>query len=172
MNTLGLPELAGKDELRALQLERLRWAVRHAYRNVGHYRRTFDAVGAHPDDLRTLEDLARFPCLSKQDFRDNYPFDLFAVPREKVVRLHASSLRTAGLSPHYRLEMARAGHLNALKMHVECDAQSADDDSRQRAARELGHHVKSLIGITIDIAVHLPGTLERSVGKAKRVHDR
>lgn len=425
MSNLGFPQLAGPDELRSLQLERLRWAVHHAYRNVGHYRRSFDACGAHPDDLRDLEDLARLPFLSKQDFRDNYPFDLFAVPREKVVRIHASSgttgrptvvgytqrdidtwaelvarsirfaggrpgqivhiaygyglftgglgahygaerlgctvipmsggqterqaqlirelrpdiimvtpsyalniaeelarqgvdprecslsigilgaepwteamrsevestlgidaldiyglsevmgpgvasecvatkdgpviwedhfypeiidpdtgavraegeegelvltsltkealpviryrtrdltrllpptscsmrrlaritgrtddmlivrgvnvfpsqieeliLRTAGLSPHYRLEMARAGHLNALTVHVECVAQSADDDSRQRAARELGHRVKSLIGVTIDVAVHLPGTIERSAGKAKRIHGR
>lgn len=425
MSNLGFPQLAGPDELRSLQLERLRWAVHHAYRSVGHYRRSFDARGAHPDDLRDLEDLARFPFLSKQDFRDNYPFDLFAVPREKVVRIHASSgttgrptvvgytqrdidtwaelvarsirfaggrpgqivhiaygyglftgglgahygaerlgctvipmsggqterqaqlirelrpdiimvtpsyalniaeelarqgvdprecslsigilgaepwteamrsevestlgidavdiyglsevmgpgvasecvetkdgpviwedhfypeiidpdtgavraegeegelvltsltkealpviryrtrdltrllpptscsmrrlaritgrtddmlivrgvnvfpsqieeliLRTAGLSPHYRLEMARAGHLNALTVHVECIAQSTDDDSRQRAARELGHRVKSLVGITIDVAVHLPGTIERSVGKAKRIHAR
>jgi phenylacetate-CoA ligase len=425
MSTVGFPGLAGGDELRSLQLERLRWALQHAYRNVGHYRRTFDARGVHPGDLRTLEDLARFPFLTKQDFRDNYPFDLLAVPREKVVRVHASSgttgrptvvgytqrdidtwadlvarsirfaggrpgqlvhiaygyglftgglgahygaerlgctvipmsggqterqaqlirelrpdiimvtpsyalniaeelarqgveprecslsigilgaepwteamrwevqsalgidavdiyglsevmgpgvasesvetkdgpviwedhfypeiidpdtgevrpqgeegelvltsltkealpviryrtrdltrllpptscsmrrlaritgrtddmlivrgvnvfpsqieeliLRTTGLSPHYRLEMARAGHLNALTVHVECLAQAADEDARQRAARELRHHVKSLIGITIDVAVHLPGTLERSVGKAKRFHDR
>ena len=86
-----LPERASTDELRSLQLRRLQWTLQHAYRNVGHYRRSFDARGAHPDDLRALEDLARFPFLSKQDFRDNYPFGLFAVPRERVVRLHASS---------------------------------------------------------------------------------
>jgi phenylacetate-CoA ligase len=85
------PERVSIDELRALQLGRLQWALRHAYRNVAHYRRNFDAHGAHPDDLRTLEDLARFPLLAKQDFRDNYPFGLFAVPREKVLRIHASS---------------------------------------------------------------------------------
>jgi phenylacetate-CoA ligase len=84
-------ERASLDELRALQLERLKWSVRHAYENVAHYRGTFDAAGAHPDDLRTLEDLAKFPFLRKQDFRANYPFGLFAVPREKIVRLHASS---------------------------------------------------------------------------------
>ena len=85
------PERASIDEIRTLQLDRLRWAVRHAYQNVAHYRRSFDARGAHPDDLRTLADLAKFPFLIKQDFRDNYPFGLFAVPREKVVRVHASS---------------------------------------------------------------------------------
>jgi phenylacetate-CoA ligase len=425
MSNLGFPQLAGADELRSLQLERLRWAVGHAYRNVGHYRRAFDARGVHPEDLREIEDLGRFPFLTKQDFRDNYPFDLFAVPREKVVRIHASSgttgrptvvgytqrdidtwaelvarslrfaggrpgqivhiaygyglftgglgahygaerlgctvipmsggqterqaqlirelrpdiimvtpsyalniaeelarqgvdprecslsigvlgaepwteamrsevqatlgidavdiyglsevmgpgvasesvqtkdgpviwedhfypeiidpdtgevraegeegelvltsltkealpviryrtrdltrllpptacsmrrlaritgrtddmlivrgvnvfpsqieeliLRTTGLSPHYRLEISRSGHMNALTVHVECTAQATDDDSRQRSARELAHRVKSLIGITIDVAVHLPGTVDRSVGKAKRIHAR
>src|SRR5579872_5460440 len=85
------PERASIDQLRGLQLERLQRTLRHAYQNVAHYRRTFDARGAHPDDLRELNDLARFPFLSKQDFRDNYPFGLFAVPRERVVRIHASS---------------------------------------------------------------------------------
>jgi phenylacetate-CoA ligase len=81
-------------------------------------------------------------------------------------------LRTAGLSAHYRLEMARAGHLDSLTVHVECGGDSSDDESRGRAARELAHHVKSLIGISVGVEVHLPGTLERSVGKAKRVEDR
>lgn len=84
-------EHASVDELRAEQLERLKWSVRHAYENVEHYRRSFQARGVHPDDLKTLADLARFPFLKKQDFRDNYPFGLFAVPREKIVRVHASS---------------------------------------------------------------------------------
>lgn len=84
-------ERASIDELSHVQLERLRWSLRHAYRNVEHYRRSFDACGAHPDELRTLADLSRFPFLTKQDFRSNYPFGLFAVPREKVVRVHASS---------------------------------------------------------------------------------
>lgn len=91
MKDSGSPERASIDQLRALQLERLQWTLHHAYRNVAHYRRSFDARGVHPDDLRGLEDLARFPLLTKQDFRDNYPFGLFAVPREKVVRVHASS---------------------------------------------------------------------------------
>lgn len=84
-------ETASVDELRALQLERLRWSVRHAYDNVEHYRRSFDSAGAHPDDLRSLSDLRRFPFLTKQDFRSNYPFGLFAVPRERIARIHASS---------------------------------------------------------------------------------
>ena len=84
-------ERASIDELRATQLERLKWSLQHAYDNVAHYRRTFEAAGVHPRELLRLDDLGRFPCLKKQDFRDNYPFGLFAVPAERVVRLHASS---------------------------------------------------------------------------------
>ncbi|MEJ3651631.1 phenylacetate--CoA ligase PaaK [Actinomycetes bacterium KLBMP 9759] len=79
------------DELRATQLERLQWTLRHAYANVPHYRKAFDAAGVHPDDCRELADLARFPTTSKADLRDNYPFGMFAVPQEQVRRIHASS---------------------------------------------------------------------------------
>jgi phenylacetate-CoA ligase len=84
-------ERASPDELRALQLERLKWSVRHAYDNVAHYRSKFDSHGVHPDDLRSLEDLAKYPFTAKQDLRETYPFGMFAVPREQVVRVHASS---------------------------------------------------------------------------------
>ena len=84
-------ETASRDEIAALQLERLKWSVAHAYRNVEHYRKVFDGAGAHPDDIRTVADLARFPFLNKSDLRDHYPFGLFAVPREQLVRIHASS---------------------------------------------------------------------------------
>jgi phenylacetate-CoA ligase len=84
-------ERASQDELRAVQLERLKWSLRHAYDNVEHYRRSFSAHGIHPDDLKSLEDLRKFPFLKKQDFRDNYPYGLFAVPLSKIARLHASS---------------------------------------------------------------------------------
>ncbi|HEX8477189.1 MAG TPA: phenylacetate--CoA ligase PaaK [Telluria sp.] len=84
-------ETASRDELHALQLERLRWSLRHAYENVAHYRSAFDAAGVHPDDLKALSDLARFPFTDKKTLRDHYPFGLFAVPREQVVRIHASS---------------------------------------------------------------------------------
>ena len=84
-------EAASLDELRALQLERLKWTLRHAYENVPHYRRSFDAADVHPNELRKLEDLAYFPFTVKRDLRENYPFGMFAVPREKVVRIHASS---------------------------------------------------------------------------------
>jgi phenylacetate-CoA ligase len=84
-------ERASRDELAGLQLERLSWSIRHAYDHVPPYRAKCEAVGAHPGDLRSLEDLARFPFTTKQDLRDGYPFGLFAVAREDVVRVHASS---------------------------------------------------------------------------------
>lgn len=84
-------ERASRDELQALQLKRLQWSLRHAYDNVPHYRKAFDDAGVHPDDLRYLADLAKFPFTEKKTLRDNYPFGLFAVPREQVVRIHASS---------------------------------------------------------------------------------
>ena len=84
-------ETASVDELRALQLERLRWSLRHAYENVAHYRQSFDAAGVRPESLRSLADLPLFPFTTKQHLRDNYPFGMFAVPREQVVRIHASS---------------------------------------------------------------------------------
>ena len=84
-------ETASRDEISALQLERLRWSIGHAYQNVAHYRRAFAAAGVHPGDLRDLGDLARFPFLVKGDLREHYPFGMFAVPREQVVRIHASS---------------------------------------------------------------------------------
>ena len=84
-------EKASRDELQALQLKRLQWTLRHAYENVGFYRKQFEAHCVHPGDLRTLQDLRRFPFTTKQDLRDNYPFGMFAVPREQVARIHASS---------------------------------------------------------------------------------
>ena len=84
-------ETASLDELRSLQLERMKTSLRHAYDNIAAYRAKFDEHGIHPDDLKSLEDLVRFPFTTKQDLRDNYPFGLFAVPMEQVVRIHASS---------------------------------------------------------------------------------
>lgn len=84
-------ETASRDEIAALQLERMKWTLKHAYENVPHYKQKFDEKGVHPDDLKTLADLAKFPFTTKTDLRDNYPFGLFAVPRNKVARVHASS---------------------------------------------------------------------------------
>jgi phenylacetate-CoA ligase len=84
-------ETASRDELAALQLERLKWSLTHAYENSPVYRRKFDEAGVHPGEVKTLADLSRFPFTSKQDLRDNYPFGMFAVPQEQVSRIHASS---------------------------------------------------------------------------------
>ena len=84
-------ETASRDELQALQLQRLQATLRHAYERVPHYRAAFDANGVHPSDCRSLADLAKFPFTSKADLRANYPFGMFALPREQLVRIHASS---------------------------------------------------------------------------------
>jgi len=84
-------EIASRDEIAALQLNRLKWSLKHAYDNVPFYKASFDAAGVHPYDLNELSDLARFPFTVKSDLRANYPFGMFAVPREKVARIHASS---------------------------------------------------------------------------------
>ena len=93
LRTAGLDaiETASRDEIAALQRTRMAWSLRHAYDNVPHYRASFDAAGVHPDDFRELADLAKFPFTTKQDLRANYPFGMFAVPREKLARIHASS---------------------------------------------------------------------------------
>jgi phenylacetate-CoA ligase len=84
-------ETASVDEIRATQLGRLRWSLRHAYDNVPHYKAAFDAAGAHPGDVTDLADLAKFPFLVKDDLRANYPFGMFAYPPDKLARVHASS---------------------------------------------------------------------------------
>jgi phenylacetate-CoA ligase len=84
-------EKSSLDELKALQLRRLQWSLQHAYDNVPHYRKKFDAAGVKPQDCRALEDLSRFPFTTKADLRETYPFGMFAVPMDKVVRIHASS---------------------------------------------------------------------------------
>ena len=84
-------EKASLDELQALQLSRMKWSLQHAYDNVAHYRKRFEEASVHPEDLQTLSDLGKFPLTDKQDLRENYPFDLFAVPMDEVVRIHASS---------------------------------------------------------------------------------
>ena len=84
-------EIASIDEIRSLQLDRLKWSLRHAYDNVAMFKARFDEAGVHPDDLQSLADLAKFPFTYKNDLRDNYPFGLLAVPREQITRIHASS---------------------------------------------------------------------------------
>ncbi len=84
-------EIASRDEIFSLQLERLKWSLQHAYDNVPHYKEKFDAAGVAPGDLNDLADLGKFPFMVKDDLRQNYPFGMFAVPRQQVVRVHASS---------------------------------------------------------------------------------
>jgi phenylacetate-CoA ligase len=84
-------EIASRDEITALQLRRMKWSLKHAYENVSHYRQSFDAAGVHPDDLKQLSDLQRFPFTTKQDLRANFPYGMFAVPMDRIVRIHASS---------------------------------------------------------------------------------
>ena len=84
-------EKASVDELRALQLARLKERGAHGYERVPHYRQKFDAAGVHPSDLKQLDDLAQFPFTTKDDLRQNYPFGMFAVPMDEIVRIHASS---------------------------------------------------------------------------------
>ncbi len=84
-------EFASRDEIAALQLERMRKSLAHSYANVAHYKQAFDAAGVHPSDLETLADLAKFPFTGKEDLRQNYPFGMFAVPMDQVARIHASS---------------------------------------------------------------------------------
>ena len=91
MDQLEHVEKASVDELRGLQLDRLRWSLHHAFENVPHYRKAFDAAGIHPSDLKSLSDLAKFPFTTKAELRDNYPFGMFAAPMKDIVRVHASS---------------------------------------------------------------------------------
>jgi phenylacetate-CoA ligase len=84
-------EFASRDEIAALQLQRLQWSVRHAYDNVEHFRKKCVVKGVHPDDLKDLRDLGKFPFTTKDDLRQTYPFGMFAVPQDQVVRVHASS---------------------------------------------------------------------------------
>ena len=90
-NTLDPIEIASRDEIQALQLSRMKWSLRHAYDNVAMYKKRFDDAGVHPDDLKSLSDLTKFPFTYKNDLRDHYPFGLFAVPRDQIARIHASS---------------------------------------------------------------------------------
>jgi phenylacetate-CoA ligase len=84
-------ERASRDELAALQLARLKATLAQAYGRVPHYKAKFDAAGVHPDDVKDLRDLARFPFTTKEDLRQNYPFGMSAVPMAEIVRVHASS---------------------------------------------------------------------------------
>src|SRR5258708_15472952 len=111
---------ASRDEIECLQLERLRSTLQHAYANNPNYKRKFDAAGVHPDELRTLADLARFPFTTKDDLREAYPFGFFSVPREQVARIHASSGTTGKPSVvgYTRYDLATWGNLVARSIRA------------------------------------------------------
>ncbi len=113
-------EKASRDEIAALQLQRLRATLKHAYDNVAHYRNAFDQAGVHPDDCKQLSDLAKFPFTTKKDLRDHYPFGLFAVPREQVLRIHASSGTTGKptVVGYTRNDIATWAHLGARSIRA------------------------------------------------------
>ena len=90
-NAMEKIETVSVDELRSVQLERMKKTLQHAYQNSPVYKKKFDEAGVHPDDFKSLEDLAKFPFTTKKDLRDNYPFGMFAVPQEQIIRIHASS---------------------------------------------------------------------------------
>lgn len=84
-------EIASRDEISDLQFKRMRWSLEHAYNNVGFYKNKFDNIGVHPSDFKTLTDIEKFPFTEKKDLRENYPFKMFAVPKSRISRIHASS---------------------------------------------------------------------------------
>jgi phenylacetate-CoA ligase len=113
-------EMASRDEIAALQLERLQWSLRHTYDNVAHFRARCEAIGVHPNDLRSLEDLTHFPFSTKKDLRDTYPFGMFAMPMDQVVRVHASSGTTGKpvVVGYTRGDLDRWADLMARSIHA------------------------------------------------------
>ena len=113
-------ETASRDEIAALQLQRMQWSLRHAYDNVPHYREKYDAAGVHPDDLQQLSDLAKFPFTTKGDMRDTYPYGMFATPMREVVRVHASSGTTGKptVVGYTKNDIATWAHVMARSMHA------------------------------------------------------
>lgn len=118
--TLDPIEIASRDEIQAVQLKRLKWTLAHAYENQAPTRARFDAAGVHPDDLKQLSDLSKFPFTTKQDLRDNYPFGLFAVPQKKIARIHGSSGTTGKptVVGYTKSDIANWGNLVARSMRA------------------------------------------------------
>ncbi len=207
-------ERMSSDELSALQLQRLRATLHHAYDNVALYRRKFDEAGVHPDDCREPADLARFPFTTKADLREAYPFGAFAVPRDRVRRIHASSgttgrptvvgytqrdidtwsdmmarsIRASGGRPGNMVHVAYGyglftgglgAHYGAERLGCTVVPVSGGMTPRQvqlihdfePAATELTTAIKDSIGVSMEVAVVDPETLERSVGKLQRLID-
>lgn len=120
VETYDVVETVSKDELETLQLKRLRWSLCHTYDNVQFYRETFDKAGAVPGEVNDLGDLAKFPLLTKQDMRASYPFGLFAVPMEQVIRVHASSGTTGNpvVTGHTQQDLRTWSHLAARTLYA------------------------------------------------------
>ena len=144
-------ERASRDEIAALQLERLKWSVRHAYDNVPHYRKSFDEKGVHPDDLKTLSDLARFPFTTKTDLRDTR------------------------LGGNYQIRLTRDGHLDNVEVLCELQRElsgALSDATVREIAKELQHHIKTIAGISTKVTVLEHESIPRTLtGKARRVID-
>ncbi len=167
------------DEIRSLQTECLESTLQRVYRNSPVYRQKFDNHGVRPEDLRCLGDLSHFPFTTEADLRNNYPFGLFCVPMEQVVRIHASNgttaieeqiLSVAGLSPHYLIEVHKSGYLDVVTLSVERRGDASQNTGCLRT--ELERKIKSMLGISAKVRISNVGELPRSEGKAIRVVDR
>jgi phenylacetate-coenzyme A ligase PaaK-like adenylate-forming protein len=167
-------ERMSRDELESLQLRRLQHTVRTAYENVPTYRRKFDEVGVHPDDIKDLADVEKLPFpgmrrIEKITGRNDDMIilrgvNLFPTQVEEIV------LTLPELSPHFIIELSRPARLDKLTVRVE-RRESARAEAADMAANELIRRVKTAIGCSIDVDVVDPGLIERSAGKFQRVHD-
>ena len=132
-------EIASRDEISALQLDRLKWSLNHAYARVPHYKAAFDAAGVHPDDLQGLDDLKRFPFTTKADLRSRYPFGMFAMPMDDIVRIHASSGTTGQptVVGYSQADIDTWASLVARSIRAAADIESAKAKSRITRSRAM-----------------------------------
>ena len=159
-------ETMPREAISALQTSRLKQTLECAYANVAHYRMKFDAAGVRPHDFKSLADLTKFPFTLKTDLRDNYPFGMFAVPRENLLRLHASS----GTTGKPTVVGYTKGDLD-LWSDLMARSLACAGVHRPAMAKKVSSHIKSLIGVTCDVVIKSAGEVPRSQGKAVRVRD-
>jgi phenylacetate-coenzyme A ligase PaaK-like adenylate-forming protein len=171
-------ETMPRKQLQRLQFDRLRRTLHHAYANVPHYRRCFDAAGVKPFEIRGLADLRCFPFISKADSRirriTGRSDDMLIVRGVNVCpsQLEAVLVGLPRNSPHYQLVVERKGPLDQVMLEVEAQPAVTTDEARcQSIAQTVSHHSKSLLGISCDVVVKRPGEVPRSQGKAARVRD-
>jgi len=165
-------ERAGADQLQALQLERMQWSLRHCYDNIDFYKTRFDACGVHPDDLKTLGDLSKFPFTTKQDLRDAYPYQMFAAPLADIVRVHASSGTTGKptIVGYTRRDIDDWAHCMARSIR----AAGGDANSIVHVAYGYGlftgglgaHYGAELLGATV-----IPASGGMTARQAQLIHD-